>query len=75
MPTVAIYGVARAQLNTKTTKLGVAGRGDEDVLRLDRRPFYRKRPLLVGFKKQTRAQKTRDQVPHLWGPRLLLKTH
>ena len=35
MPTVATYGVAWAQLNTKTTKLGVAGRGDEDGLRLE----------------------------------------
>ena len=38
-------------------------------------PFCKIRPLLVGFKNQTRAQKTRKQLPRLWSPRLVLKTH
>ena len=38
-------------------------------------PFCKKRPLLVDFKVQTRAQKTPTQRPRVLGPRLPLKTH
>ena len=33
------------------------------------------RPLIVGFKIQTKAQETRKQLSRLLGPRLTLKTH
>ena len=38
-------------------------------------PFCKIRPLLVGFKTQTRAPKTRKLLPRLLSPRLGLKTH
>jgi hypothetical protein len=37
--------------------------------------FCKIRPLLVDFKKHTRAQKTRGRPPRLRSPRMLLKTH
>ena len=37
-------------------------------------PFCKKRPLLVGFKNQTRAPETWRPPPRLWSPRLVLNT-
>jgi hypothetical protein len=37
--------------------------------------FLQIRPLLVSFKKHTRAQKTRRRPPRLLSPRLVIKTH
>ena len=56
----------------------VAPRGDGPSLKTGLKPpFCKKRPLLVGFERQTGSQKTREQqqLPRLLRPRLSLKTH
>jgi hypothetical protein len=54
---------------------GVPNIGGKVVAGLKIMTFQQNSPLLVGFKGQTRAQKTRALRPRLSSPRLALKTH